>query len=128
MVARIHQPARQPIGQQNCRRPDSVIVALHVPVTGAERDAALCHGEIQKAPAPRWKRGPLEATTGRCSACQGVLCGGLAEAGLGALGRRAGGFAFAGQRRRSVERRVGKEWGSTGMSRGGAYTSNKKKT
>src|SRR3546814_3345732 len=98
MVARIHQPARQPIGQQNCRRPDSVIVALHVPVTGAERDAALCHGEIQKAPAPRWKRGPLEATTGRCSACKGVLCGGLAEAGLGALGRRAGGFAFAGQR------------------------------
>src|SRR3546814_2682241 len=36
-------------------------------------------------------------------ATKGVLCGGLAEAGLGALGRRAGGFAFAGQRRQRSE-------------------------
>src|SRR3546814_15153584 len=35
-------------------------------------------------------------------ATKGVLCGGLAEAGLGALGRRAGGFAFHGQRRQRV--------------------------
>ena len=29
MVARTHQPARPPTGHHNCRRPDSVIVALH---------------------------------------------------------------------------------------------------
>ena len=44
MVARTHQPARPPTGHHNCRRPDSVIVALH-PVDAIGRVCGFALGE-----------------------------------------------------------------------------------